>query len=106
MLDLKRHFARSIGRPGAPLHFAAHSHHPWPDVTFKAQQAAWLDAAELLDRKWGKVFGEIIPEAQQHIAARLSLPDPTSIVFGPNTHSFLLRILSCTRNTSRINVIS
>lgn len=106
MLDVKSHFASTIGRPGAPLHFAAHSHHPWPDVTFKAQQAAWLDAAALLDRKWGKVFGEIIPEAQQHIASRLSLPDPTSIVFGPNTHSFLLRILSCTRSATGINVIS
>lgn len=106
MLELKAHFSSTVGRPGAPLHFAAHSHHPWPDVTFKAQQAAWLDAAELLDRKWGKVFGEIIPEAQQHIASRLSLPQPTSIVFGPNTHSFLLRILSCTQSVSGMNVIS
>jgi selenocysteine lyase/cysteine desulfurase len=106
MLDLKRHFSRSIERQGAPLHFAAHSHHPWPDVTLQAQGQAWLDAAELLDRKWGKVFGEVIPEAQRHVAARLSLDDPTSIVFGPNTHSFLLRILSCTPAISGINVIS
>ena len=106
MLEVKSHFSSTVARPGAPLHFAAHSHHPWPDVTFKAQQTAWLDAAALLDRKWGKVFGEVIPEAQQHIASRLSLPDPTSIVFGPNTHSFLLRILSCTRSGSAINVIS
>jgi len=106
MLDVKKHFWRSIGRENAPLHFAAHSHHPWPDVTFAAQEQAWLDAATLLDRKWGKVLGEVIPEAQQHIAARLSLPDPASIVFGPNTHSFLLRILSCTEAISGINVIS
>ncbi|MBI1212780.1 MAG: aminotransferase class V-fold PLP-dependent enzyme [Alphaproteobacteria bacterium] len=106
MLDLKRHFSHSIGRPGAPLHFAAHSHHPWPDVTFEAQKLAWLDAATLLDRKWDKIFGEVIPEAQRHVASRLSLPDPSSIVFGPNTHSFLLRILSCTPAISGINVLS
>ena len=106
MLELKRHFSRSIGRPGAPLHFAAHSHHPWPDVTFAAQQQAWLDAAELLDRKWEKIFAEVIPEAQRHVAGHLKLPDPTSIVFGPNTHSFLLRILSSLDAVSGVNVIS
>ena len=106
MLDLKRHFSRSIGRPGAALHFAAHSHHPWPDVTFEAQQQAWLDAAELLDRKWDKVFAEIIPQAQRHVAVRLRLPEPTSIVFGPNTHSFLLRILSSVDAVSGLNVIA
>lgn len=106
MLDVKKHFSRSIGLAGAPLHFAAHSHHPWPDVTLKAQEQAWLDAAALLDRKWGKVFGEIIPEAQKHVASRLSLPDPATIVFGPNTHGFLLRILSCLPTISGINVIS
>ena len=106
MLDVKSHFRRSIGLPNAPLHFAAHSHHPWPDVTLEAQEQAWLDAATLLDRKWGKVFGGVLPEAQQHIASRLSLPDPTSIAFGPNTHSFLLRILSCAPAISGVNVIS
>ena len=106
MLDLKRHFSRSIGRPGAPLHFAAHSHHPWPDVTFEAQQEAWLDAAQLLDGKWDKIFGETIPKAQRHVAMRLCLPDSSSIVFGPNTHGFLLRILSCIPAVSGLNVIS
>ena len=88
-------FDLSLGRPGAPLHAAAHSHHPWPDVSFDAQQAAWQDAARLLDRKWDHIFGEIIPAAQTHIARQLNLPDPGTIAFGPNTHSFVLRLLSC-----------
>jgi selenocysteine lyase/cysteine desulfurase len=88
-------FALSVGRPGAPLHAAAHSHHPWPDVSFAAQQEAWNDAAHLLDRKWEHVFESIIPAAQSHIARQLSLPDPSTIAFGPNTHSFVLRLLSC-----------
>lgn len=88
-------FSRSVEREGAPLHAAAHSHHPWPDVTFEAQQQAWRDAARLLDRKWDHVFAEAIPAAQRHIARQLNLPDPSTIAFGPNTHSFVLRILSC-----------
>ena len=72
-------FTLSVGRDGAPLHAAAHSHHPWPDVTLAAQEAAWRDAARLLDRKWEHVFGEVIPEAQGHIARQLRLPDPSSI---------------------------
>ncbi|MGD0867106.1 MAG: aminotransferase class V-fold PLP-dependent enzyme [Rhizomicrobium sp.] len=88
-------FGLSVGRAGAPLHAAAHSHHPWPDVSFAAQQAAWQDAARLLDRKWDHIFGEIVPAAQKHIARQLNLPDPGTIAFGPNTHSFVLRLLSC-----------
>lgn len=95
MRSLKPHFSRSIGRDGAPLHFAAHSHHPWPDATLEAQQQAWLDAAGLLDRKWDKVFGEVIPEAQGHVARLLNLAVPTTVAFAPNTHEFVKRLLSC-----------
>jgi len=97
-------FELSVGRRGAGLHAAAHSHHPWPDVTLKAQRAAWRDAAHLLDRKWDRVFGEVIPEAQAHVARQLKLPDPSTIAWGPNTHCFVLRLLSClpTNATPRI----
>jgi kynureninase len=95
-------FELSVGREGAPKHFAAHSHHPWPDVTLVAQELAWRDAARLLDRKWEHIFGEIIPAAQKHIARQLNLPDPSTITFGPNTHSFVLRLLSCLPAKPRI----
>lgn len=87
-------FQLSVGAQGAPFHAAAHSHHPWPDVTLAAQEAAWRDAARLLDRKWEQVFAHVIPEAQAHVARQLALPDPASIAFAPNTHSFVVRLLS------------
>jgi kynureninase len=99
-------FSLSVGRPGAPLHAAAHSHHPWPDVSFAAQQAAWDDAARLLDRKWDRVFGKVIPAAQAHIARVLNLPEPASIAFGPNTHSFVLRMLSCFPSGRPVRVLT
>jgi len=89
------HFALTFGREDAPLHVAAHSHHPWPDVSFEAQQNAWIDAAHRLDRKWDFIFAEVIPAAQRHVAHQLALPDSKSIAFGPNTHSFVMRLLSC-----------
>ncbi len=88
-------FELSIGREGAPLHAAAHSHHPWPDVSRAAQELCWDDAARLLDKKWDHIFGEVMPKAAGHIARQLGLPDPATIAFGPNTHSFVLRLLSC-----------
>lgn len=106
MASLKPRFSRSIGRPGAPLHFAAHSHHPWPDATFGAQQQYWQDSAELLDRKWGKVFGEVIPRAQSHVARKLNLPDPRTIVFAPNTHGLIVRLLSATHGLPKHNVLA
>lgn len=76
------------------------------DVSFDAQQRAWLDAARLLDRKWDHIFSEIIPRARSHVSRQLGLPDPTSLTFGPNTHSFVLRILSCLPQGRPINVLT
>jgi kynureninase len=97
-------FELSVGRAGAGLHAAAHSHHPWPDASLKAQRAAWHDAARLLDRKWNRIFEEVIPTAQAYVAQQLGLPDPHTIAFGPNTHSFVVRLLSSlpTSRTPRI----
>lgn len=90
----KEHFSRFLAKHPQRLHFCAHSHHPWPDVSFEAHQKAWLDAAALMDAKWDKVFGEIIPAAQHHLARLLNLPDPATICFGANTHEFVLRLMS------------
>lgn len=87
-------FSRALSAGPDRLHFAAHSHHLWPDASFEAQQQAWLDANRHADHKWDLVFGQVIPQAQAHVAAELSLPSPDSIVFSSNTHDFLLRLFS------------
>jgi selenocysteine lyase/cysteine desulfurase len=91
----KAHFRRFLEAAPQRLHFAAHSHHYWPDVTFEAQQACWQDAARLADGKWAYVFAEVVPAVQRGIARHLNLPDPASLAFAPNTHDFLRRLLSC-----------
>ena len=94
-LDLTRHFSRFRAAAPDRINLAAHSHHDWPDVTFAAQAAAWQDAAALAGDKWSKVFGEVIPAVQAHLAQALGLPDPRTIAVAPNTHEFLRRLLSC-----------
>jgi selenocysteine lyase/cysteine desulfurase len=94
MLDLRAHFSRFLGADPARLHFAAHSHHPWPDATREAQLRAWDDAARLVDGKWEEILGPVWREAQGHVARHLRLPDPGTVVFAPNTHEFVVRILS------------
>jgi len=93
-VSYKAHFRQFLDADPARLHVAAHSHHLWPDVTLDAQARCWRDAARLADRKWETIFGEIVPAAQRHVARMLNLPDPGSIAFGPNTHGFVLRLLS------------
>jgi selenocysteine lyase/cysteine desulfurase len=90
----KHLFQRAIAAAPERLHFAAHSHHLWPDASYVGQLAAWEDGVRLADRKWERVMGEIWPAAQQHVAGELGLPDPSTIVFAPNTHELLLRIVS------------
>jgi kynureninase len=96
------HFGRFLGAVPGRLHVAAHSHHPWPDVTFEAQQQAWLDAARLMDDKWDEIFCSLLPEAAAHITGRLGLSDPEAIAFAPSTHALVMRLLSCLTPPIRI----
>jgi selenocysteine lyase/cysteine desulfurase len=91
-LSLKPLFARSLGAAPERLHFAAHSHHLWPDASFEGQVECWEDAAAQADHKWDRVMGEVWPEAQVHVAAELESGDPSAIVFAANTHDFLIRL--------------
>ena len=101
-MNLKPAFSRYLeARPGR-LHFAAHSHHPWPDVSYEAQQRAWLDATEMLDDKWDHVFGTVLPRVASRVAGILGLSDPSAITFAPNTHDFLVRIFSCLEPPVRV----
>jgi len=102
----KAHFQRFFAAAPERMHFAAHSHHLWPDVTFEAQQRCWEDAARLADGKWEKIFGEVLPAAQTHIARLLNLSDPAGIAFGPNTHGFLLRLLSLFPADRRLRILA
>ncbi|MFM5907531.1 MAG: class V aminotransferase, partial [Novosphingobium sp.] len=93
-MTFKHLFARSLAAAPHRLHFAAHSHHLWPDASHAGHEQAWSDAASLADAKWQKVFGEVVPEARRQIAAELALPSPETVTFAPNTHDLLVRVVS------------
>jgi len=93
-MNHKALFSRALSLDPDRLHFAAHSHHLWPDASFDGQVQAWVEANRLADRKWELIFGKVVPEAQAHVAQELNLPSPDTVVFAPNTHDLLLRIVS------------
>lgn len=105
-VSYKAHYSRFLGAHPGRLHFAAHSHHPWPDVTREAVLAYWDDAARLADRKWDHVFGTIVPRAQAHIARTLDLSRPEQIAFAPNLHEFVCRLFSCLPETGQVRVLT
>jgi selenocysteine lyase/cysteine desulfurase len=93
---LAAHYRTFFESIGDALHVTAHSHHPWPDVTRAAHLAYWEDSARLTNRKWqDKIFGDVVPEAQGHVARHLDLADPAFVAFAPNTHEFVVRLYSC-----------
>ena len=91
-MSFKPLFSKSLAATPGRLHFAAHSHHLWPDASFEGQVECWNDAARLADRKWDRVMGEVWPEAQAHVAAELASGDPSAVLFAANTHDFLIRL--------------
>ena len=90
----KQYYSRFLQGHEGKLHFAAHSHHFWPDVSRDAQIAYWDDSAIHSDNKWDKIFSEIIPKTQKHIAQILNLKNHEQIVLAPNTHELSSRLLS------------
>ena len=75
-MSFKALFSRSLSADPMRLHFAAHSHHLWPDASREGHIEAWDDAARLADRKWEKVMEEVWPEAQGHVASELGSGEP------------------------------
>ena len=94
-MNLKQHFSRFLESDPDRLHFAAHSHHPWPDVSFEAHQRAWLDGAEMMDDKWDHIFGNVLYGTAYQIASVLGIESGSTITFAPNTHELVVRIFSC-----------
>ena len=93
-MSFKPLFAKSLGAAPERLHFAAHSHHLWPDASFEGQVEYWEDAARFADTKWDKVMDEVWPAAQANVAAELGSGDPSAILFASNTHDFLIRLVA------------
>lgn len=107
-MSYKSHFSRffEADPSGRRLHFAAHSHHYWPDASWTGHNAYWTDAARLVDGKWAHIFGTVVPEAQGHVARLLRLPDPNTVAFAPNTHDFIVRLFSCFPDTRPVQVLT
>jgi len=105
-LSFKPLFSRSLGADPLRLHFAAHSHHLWPDASFDGHMQAWNDAARFADRKWDKVMDEVWPAAQREVAAELGTGEPDAIAFAPNTHELLLRLMAAESETWPIRVLT
>lgn len=94
-MNLKPAFSRFLGTAPDRLHFAAHSHHPWPDVSYEAHKRAWQDAARLMDDKWDHILGTLVPSLRSRIATVLNLDGADTITFAPNTHELVVRLFSC-----------
>lgn len=90
-------YSRFLQAHSGVQHFASHSHHYWPDVTFEAHQQYWLDSCTYVDDKWDYFFSKKVPQAQRLIADILNLSKPEQIVFAPNTHELCYRIFRAFR---------
>jgi kynureninase len=100
--DLAAHYSRF--RVAERLLLTGHSHQAWPDVSFEAQQRAWLDAAELVDEKWARAAEQAARVAQ---GFRRLLNDPDGdIALGQNTHELVTRLLSALPLRARPTLVS
>lgn len=87
-------FSRFLETDPERLHFAAHSHHPWPDVTYDAHQRWWEDSARAMDDKWEEFFADFIPRLRRRLGRLLNLGEGLTIAFAPNTHELVNRVFS------------
>lgn len=93
---LRPHYSRFLGaRAEGEVLLTAHSHQAWPDVSRDGQIAAWDDAAALVDKKWGRVMGEILSELREHVAKRIGSSRPNDLAIAPNTHELVYRLSTC-----------
>src|SRR5437762_10965732 len=88
--ELAKHYTRF--RVSERILLTGHSHQAWPDISFEAQQQAWLDAAELVDDKWQRAAEQA---ARVQAGFRRLLADGDGdIALGQNTHELVTRLVS------------
>lgn len=102
----KHLYRRFLDAHSQELHFACHSHHYWPDVSREAHLQYWDDSCHYVDDKWNHIFSKKIPQAQKLIAEVLHLSKPEQIVFAPNTHEFVFRLLSSLDWNKKVRVLT
>lgn len=102
----KKHYSHFLNANPNIQHYASHSHHYWPDVTREAHLQYWEDSAKLIDDKWAYFFSKKIPLVQKLIADVLNLSHPEQIVFAPNTHELVYRLLSCFNPKKKISILT
>lgn len=102
----KKLYSRFLAAHPAELHFACHSHHYWPDVSREAHMQYWDDSCQFVDKKWEHFFSSKIPRAQKLIAENLNLSHPEQIVFAPNTHEFVFRLLSSLNWNQKVRILT
>jgi selenocysteine lyase/cysteine desulfurase len=101
---VRPHYKRTL-HPDRIL-LTAHSHRAWPDRIASGQIDALDLAFEWADQKWSRVFGEVIPEFQRMVAARIGTDRPELIANGENCHELVTRLLSCFPWDERTRVVT
>lgn len=101
----KKYYSKFLKANEGKQHYAAHSHHYWPDVTYDAMIEYWEDSARLVDDKWGHILGLKAPAVQKLIAKNLNFAHPENISFAPNTHDLFMRVISSFQN-KKIKVLT
>ena len=87
---LAPHYSRF--KVGERLLLTGHSHQAWPDVAFEGQVDAWVDAAEMVDDKWGRA-AEMAQRVRRGFARLLGARED-EIALAASTHELVLRFLS------------
>ncbi|PIB33935.1 hypothetical protein BFP72_00050 [Reichenbachiella sp. 5M10] len=105
-MDFKPLYRQSLTALGSKLHFAAHSHHLWPDCVAQAQNQYVQDAFTYADEKWGAAIAPLEQSVKQYIATHLQLNDPNQICFGPNIHTLFFRLVSCFDLRAPLKILS
>ena len=99
---LAEHYTRF--RVSERLLLTGHSHQAWPDVSFEAQQQAWLDAARHVDRKWE--VAEVKAERFRKAVAALLDDRNGFVALGRSTHELVTRLLSALPLTTRPRLVT
>lgn len=99
---LRPHYRRFLDPLGDQILLTGHSHQAWPDVAREGQIAAWDDAARLIDGKWSRIFGEILPEYQRQVASRIGSQRPEDVAIAASTHELVCRFASAFPERSSI----
>ncbi len=102
----KKYYSDFLNSHKNQIHFAAHSHHFWPNSAKQGHYESYDISQKMSDQKWDYIFSKLLPDVKKIISSQINFSRFEDISFASNTHELLIKIISSYFEQDKIKILT